>query len=116
MTPIIAFRWYQDPHLDIKTVPAVTYNHVSDERLGKLTSYHDLPGVLQSNPLEKTRSATTHHVHAPTDTVSSRTVFHETQAAIHPLIAGVQMQEQLDSLLHQLQLVRCVLQRDVLLQ
>jgi hypothetical protein len=40
---------------------------VSDERLGKLTSYRDLPGILQSNALEKTHAATMHRVHVPTD-------------------------------------------------
>ena len=39
----------------------------------------------------------------PTQTIAARTVFHEAQAAIRPLIAGIQTQEQLDTLLDSLQ-------------
>ena len=35
-----------------------------------------------------------------TQTITARTVFHEAQVAIWPLIAGIQTQEQLDGLLN----------------
>ena len=63
-----------------------------------------IPGSLLSNPLSPRKYPTT-----PTDgfstatqTVPARTVFHEAQAAIRPLLSAVQTQEQLDALVDSL--------------
>jgi hypothetical protein len=45
----------------------------------------------------------------PTQTIAARTVFHEAQAAIQPLIAGIQTQEQLDNLLDSFQGIQCII-------
>ena len=45
-----------------------------------------------------TRTSSTPPVQ-PTTTLGARTVYHEAQAALRPLLVGVQTQEQLDSLL-----------------
>lgn len=100
-------RWYQDPHLDISTTSTVALEHVADARdLPK--SIATLPGPLFSNPLSpiKHSKAPTEGFSLGTQTVPARTVFHEAQAAIRPLLSAVQTQEQLDALvdsLHDLQ-------------
>ncbi|KAJ7767557.1 hypothetical protein B0H14DRAFT_2255965, partial [Mycena olivaceomarginata] len=43
-----------------------------------------------------------------TQTVPSCDVFHNVQAAIHPLIAGIQTREQVEDLIHSLQDLQCV--------
>ena len=45
----------------------------------------------------------------PTQTIAARTVFHEAQAAIWPLIAGIQTQEQLENLLDSFHGIQCVI-------
>ena len=50
-----------------------------------------------------------HHAPLPTQTIAARTVFHEAQAAIRPLIAGIQTQEQLDNLLDSFQGIQWVI-------
>ncbi|KDR79615.1 hypothetical protein GALMADRAFT_43066, partial [Galerina marginata CBS 339.88] len=47
-----------------------------------------------------------------TETVPARTVFHEATAALGPLINGVQTQEQLDTLLADLEELRASRRRD----
>jgi hypothetical protein len=64
-----------------------------------------IPGSLLSNPLSPTKKSNA-IVTPGTQTVAARTVFHEAQAAIRPLLSAVQTQEQLDALvdsLHDLQ-------------
>lgn len=65
-----------------------------------------LPAVKLSNPLEHPQSTAFFQPLSSTETVSARTVYHETQAAIKPLISGVRTQEQLDSLLDHIQIIR----------
>ena len=60
--------------------------------------------AVPSNPFQLQ-----HHAPLPTQTVAARTVFHEAQAAIQPLIAGIQMQEQLDNLLDSFQGIQWVI-------
>ena len=61
---------------------------------------HRNPGP-QSNPLQPRPCALDAPI--PTLTIAARTVFHEAQTAIRPLIAGIQTQEQLDALLNSFQ-------------
>lgn len=42
----------------------------------------------------------------PTQTIGSRTVFHEAQTALRPLLANIQTQEQLDNLVDKLDDIR----------
>ena len=53
---------------------------------------------LLSNPLDLTHSFTS-PVTQPTTTLGARTVYHEAQAALRPLLTNVQTQEQLDTLI-----------------
>lgn len=45
----------------------------------------------------------------PTQTLPARTVFHEAQAALRPLLTGVQTQEQLEGLLDKIGAIQYVL-------
>lgn len=63
---------------------------------------HPITTVL-SNPFQLQP-----HAPLPTQTIAARTVFHEAQVAIWPLIAGIQMQEQLDNLLDSFQRIQWV--------
>ena len=58
------------------------------------------PPAPQSNPLQPPPCVLIAPI--PTQTIAARTVFHEAQAAIRPLIARIQTQEQLDTLLDSL--------------
>ena len=60
-----------------------------------------IKSVFASNPID-----TTSHAATPpprTQTVPARAVFHDVQAAIRPLLAGVQTSEQVDDLVQSLQ-------------
>jgi hypothetical protein len=95
--------WYQDRNLDISIIPPTAAN--------ENTMHHELPNITalishhvlgpQSNPLQL--QARAQNTSIPTRTIAARTVFHEAQAAIRPLIAGIQTQEQLDALLDSFQ-------------
>jgi hypothetical protein len=95
--------WYQDRNLDISIIPSTAANENS--------SYYEIPNMTalishrelgpQSNPLQHQPLAP--NMPIPTRTIQARTVFHEAQAAIRPLIAGIQTQEQLDALLDSFQ-------------
>ncbi|KAF8805821.1 hypothetical protein BYT27DRAFT_7103600, partial [Phlegmacium glaucopus] len=50
-----------------------------------------------------TTSTLTSTAPIPTQKIPAQTVFHEAQAAIRPLISGIQTQEQLDELIGSLQ-------------
>lgn len=67
-------------------------------------SLNNLSSHLLSNPLESRHTSTP----APlqTQTIGSRTVFHEAQAALRPLLATIQTQEQLDTLVDRLETIR----------
>ena len=55
---------------------------------------------LISNPLDARQPETTPP--PPTTTLGARTVYQEAQAALRPLLSGVQTQEQLDTLVERL--------------
>lgn len=56
-----------------------------------------IPALLYSNPLHQPSKKITPP--PPTQTVAARTVYHQMQAAIRPLLADIQTQEQLSILL-----------------
>lgn len=63
-----------------------------------------VPSRLLSNPLE----TYDRFISKPlsTQTIGSRTVFHEAQTALRPLLANIQTQEQLDNLVDKLDDIR----------
>jgi hypothetical protein len=71
------------------------------------SSHPNLFTSAPSNPFQLQPQAPTTPV--STQTIGARTVFHEAQAAIRPLIAGIQTQEQLDGLLDSLQEIQLVI-------
>lgn len=60
---------------------------------------------MLSNPLE-TYDRFISKPPVPTQTIGSRTVFHEAQTALRPLLANIQTQEQLDNLVDKLDDIR----------
>ena len=102
----LQFRWYQNPDIDTTTIPSITLENArhQDQRdeLDFVTNESSQPQI--SNPLESpTRQP------RPTDTISARTVFHETQAALRGLTTHIQTQEQMDDLLERLNHLEYVL-------
>ncbi|KAG6907157.1 hypothetical protein DXG01_010307 [Tephrocybe rancida] len=94
-------RWYQDPALSLAEIEAVTREHALQTReTPHLPTEHNMAHLI-SNPID----AYTRHgaeLPRPTDTVGARDVFHQAQAALRPLLGGVQTQEQLDSLIERI--------------
>ncbi|KLO04402.1 hypothetical protein SCHPADRAFT_840630 [Schizopora paradoxa] len=76
------------------------------------TNFVDIPPILRSNPLGSLASTVAlpgsqrnrrdSQEPPPTQTLSSRDVYHEVQAAIRPILSTVQTQEQLSTLLDSL--------------
>lgn len=110
---LVHARWYQDPDLDLTKISTVPLDYVGDPRaLPKLTTV--LLGPLLSNPLspsKQSKGSVEKTFTSATQTVAARTVFHEAQAAIRPLLSGVQTQEQLDTLVDSLSSQRECLQQ-----
>ena len=106
MLTFLQFRWYQNPDIDTTTIPSIILENArhQDQRdeLDFVTNESLQPQI--SNPLESP-SRQPH----PTDTISARTVFHETQAALHGLTTYIQTQEQMDDLLEWLNHLEYVL-------
>ena len=103
------YSWLQDKNLDISTVPAVVAREAEFRRPeADLPAARQMPSVV-SNPLEPPRPAMPTSSAAeplPTQTIPARTVFHEANAALAPLINRIQTQEQLTELLDELQELR----------
>ncbi|THU90541.1 hypothetical protein K435DRAFT_675928 [Dendrothele bispora CBS 962.96] len=90
-------RWLQpNSSRDINAIPPVTFNHVVG-RSGHLSAYSRLPPLLQTNPVDSS-SGVSH----PTETLNARTIFHEVNATLRPLIEDVRTSEQLEALLQQI--------------
>jgi hypothetical protein len=101
-------RWYQNPGLDIDQVPSVTLEDTTRTQHQNQPPLHSegLPGISISNPLNRSHDLRPTPP-APTQTIGSRAVYQEAQAAaLHPLLAGVQTQEQLDVLVSRLETIR----------
>ncbi|KAJ8588723.1 hypothetical protein M405DRAFT_739760 [Rhizopogon salebrosus TDB-379] len=93
---LVRARWYQDPNLNVQTVAAVSLENVP--RNSALQSFLTVSSSHISNPLDSS-SAQLRNAVPPTQTVGAREVYHETHAALKPLINGVQTKEELDELL-----------------
>ena len=70
---------------------------------------------LLSNPLDLTHGFTSPAAQ-PTRTLGARTVYHEAQAALRPLLTNVQTQEQLDTLVEHISDIRSVINPSITLQ
>lgn len=112
---LVRSRWYIDPNLDIAEVPPILLNSTVPERNRDNIVLNDLPGALRNNPFASAVMSTTLPSNAvgngtsrdseaplPTQTITSREVYHEVQAAIRPLLSTVQTQEQLANLIESL--------------
>lgn len=113
MCPLTLCSWYQDRNLDVSTIPPTAanenttmHNDFSCVVAAETPSNPCLITTAPSNPFQLQPKAST--TPGSTQTIEARTVFHEAQAAIRPLIAGIQTQEQLDGLLDSLQEIQLV--------
>ncbi|KZV97733.1 hypothetical protein EXIGLDRAFT_607625, partial [Exidia glandulosa HHB12029] len=104
---LIRKRWLSDPSLDVAQVPPVATTHIVHESRLNLPS--DQVTTALSNPL-----ATSRVTPAPaTTTLGSRTIYHEAQAALQPLMNAIQTQEQLEDLLQKMKTIGFVASRNV---
>ncbi|KLO10301.1 hypothetical protein SCHPADRAFT_803931, partial [Schizopora paradoxa] len=116
---LVRARWYIDPELDISEIPPIMLNSTVPDRNRDNVVLAELPPTLRNNPFASAAmnvslppslagNGTLRDSLAPpvTQTISSRDVFHELQAAIRPLMSTVQTQEQLTNLLESLQYAR----------
>lgn len=92
-------RWYQDPGAAVESVPAVCRMCELGPQEFRLPT-RTIQSAFDSNPLDSTSQETTPP--PQTQTVPARDVFHNVQAAIRPLIAGIQTREQVADLLDSL--------------
>ncbi|KAJ7440881.1 hypothetical protein FB451DRAFT_1344062 [Mycena latifolia] len=96
----VFYSWYQDPAFAIESIPAVCRTHqLQPEEFKFQTTI--IRSVFASNPIDTTSHAATPQPR--TQTVPAREVFHNVQAAIRPLLAGVQTVEQVEELVQNLQ-------------
>ncbi|KAF8901847.1 hypothetical protein CPB84DRAFT_1776776 [Gymnopilus junonius] len=84
----IRSRWYQDPNINLADIP--------------LTGCEHLPSLIMSNPLEMQAQLPT----PPTMTVPAREVLHTAEAALRPLLHGIQTREHLEELVGSLVEIR----------
>ncbi|KAF9470976.1 hypothetical protein BDN70DRAFT_939288 [Pholiota conissans] len=96
---VIRSRWLQNPDLDTSKVPSVP-------------PFENIPQSLPSQncpPPPTTTASAPAPAPIPfvdTETISSRTVFHEAQMAITPLLVGVQTRGELTELVEDLEMLR----------
>ncbi|KAJ7936500.1 hypothetical protein B0H13DRAFT_1589557 [Mycena leptocephala] len=93
-------RWFQNPDFAIESVAAISRAHELAPQEFQLPT-RTIPSAFRSNPLDSTSHETTPPPR--TQTVPACDVFHNVQAAIRPLIAGIQTREQVSELIHSLQ-------------
>ncbi|TEB18462.1 hypothetical protein FA13DRAFT_1803470 [Coprinellus micaceus] len=111
---VLANSWLQNPNIDLSQIPPVAVNEGAN-RLLPLPP-HPSSSSTTSNTHPKQRMADTANplqppmptqpAPPPTQTLPAREIFHETQAAIRPLVNAVRTQEELDDLLDTIQHVR----------
>ncbi|KAJ6573820.1 hypothetical protein DFH09DRAFT_1078785 [Mycena vulgaris] len=92
---LIQPRWYQDPAFATESIPAACRTHELKPQEFKF-EISTIRSVFALNPID-----TTSHAATPpprTQTLPARAVFHDVQAAIHPLLAGAQISEQVVTL------------------
>ncbi|KIJ08366.1 hypothetical protein PAXINDRAFT_88940 [Paxillus involutus ATCC 200175] len=100
---LVRARWYQNPMLDVTPVLPVSIDNVprKESETKPLTPLSS-SRYTQSNPLKSKPTLTQRQGVLPTQTVDAREVYHEAQAALKPLLNGVQTKEELDELLQDL--------------
>jgi hypothetical protein len=99
------FRWYQDPTFAAESIPAVCRHGEPAPQEFRLPT-RTIRSAFASNPIDNTSHDTTPPPR--TQTVPARDVFHNVQAAIRPLIAGIQTREQVSDLIQSLGELQCV--------
>jgi hypothetical protein len=99
------YRWYQDRNVDLTKIAPVSNCEIQPQRSEK-TIKASTPPAFFANPLHQAEQGAADIL--PTDTVSSRIVFHEAQAALRPLMSHVQTQEELEELIGDLGSLRQV--------
>ncbi|KAJ6623226.1 hypothetical protein B0H10DRAFT_2162542 [Mycena sp. CBHHK59/15] len=92
--------WYQDPSFAVESIPAVCRTRELAPGEFQLPT-RTMRSAFASNPLDTTSHETTPP--PSTQTVPARDVFHNVQAAIRPLIAGIQTWEQVSELIQNLE-------------
>ncbi|KAF7344160.1 SF3b1 domain-containing protein [Mycena venus] len=97
---LIRPRWYQDPTFAAESIPAVCRNRELGAEEFRLPT-RTIRSAFASNPIDNTSHETTPPPR--TQTVPAREVFHNVQAAIRPLIAGIQTREQVSDLIQRLE-------------
>lgn len=105
-TKVLSSRWYQDPNVNIDTIPAVGLYDLDTTHSHTLTlqSSQLLP-LTVSNPLDCGEHAATA---APNPTVGSHTVFREAQEALRPLLTNIHNMDNLETLVERLDGLRYV--------
>lgn len=100
-------RWYNDKNLDLRNIPSVEAREAQFRRPeADLPTSQQTP-LVSANPLEPKKVLPSSTPAVPqTQTLPARTVFHEATAALGPLMNGIQTQEQLDTLLADLEELR----------
>lgn len=90
-------------------IPSVALDDSVHQRDPIAVTTHGLPATRIANPLDTRSKDRLNTPTAPTETIGARTVNQEAQAALRPLLAGVQTQEQLDTLVDRLEDLRYVM-------
>ena len=99
------YRWYQDPTIDLETIPSVSLDGTKHQRHHN-SALRIAPAASFSNPMQQLRETVTP---APvTQTLSARTIYQESVVELRNQLqlAGVQTQEQLDSFLEGVKAIR----------
>ncbi|KAG8989615.1 hypothetical protein FRB94_014179 [Tulasnella sp. JGI-2019a] len=89
---LIHLWWYQNPWLNVTTVPSVTLNSVT-------ANHHLFTGMILANPLNQPVEPTGKIAPPPTQTILAQEVFHHSQATLKAVTHGIKMQEDLQGLL-----------------
>jgi hypothetical protein len=92
-------RWLQNPDFAVESIAAVSRVRGLGPQEFQLPT-RTLRSAFASNPLDNTSHETTPPPR--TQTIPARDVLHNVQAAIRPLIAGIQTREQVSELIHSL--------------
>jgi hypothetical protein len=92
-------RWLQNPNIDLSSIPSVTFKNAASQ------SFAEQQRLPLNNP------SVPHGIDTPppsTQTIGSRTVHFETNAALRPILEGVRTQEELDDFLADIEQLRFV--------
>jgi len=80
-------RWYSNHFLDVSAMPEITYNGHSSSTQRFDLNLESRPLVVFSNPLQSVRGITPP---PRTQTLPQREVYHQAHAAVKPLLAHIQ--------------------------